>query len=44
MGPGRLADAAENEQVKDAYQGRGEDMAPLGVHGTMVAVDWYSCC
>lgn len=42
-GPGRLAEAAENEQVKSAYQARGEEIAPLGVHGTMVGVDWDSC-
>jgi NAD-dependent dihydropyrimidine dehydrogenase PreA subunit len=42
-GPGRLADAAENEEVKSAYQTRGEEQVPLGVHGTMVAVDWDSC-
>ena len=38
-----MADAAENEHVKDAYQGRGEEMVPLGFHETMVAVDWDSC-
>ena len=42
-GPGRTAEAAENEEVKSAYQARGEEVVPLGVHGTMVAVDWDSC-
>ena len=42
-GPGRAAEAAENEEVKSAYQTRGEELVPLGVHGTMVAVDWDSC-
>jgi NAD-dependent dihydropyrimidine dehydrogenase PreA subunit len=42
-GPGRLAEAAENEEVKSAYQTGGEELVPLGVHGTMVAVDWDSC-
>ena len=26
-----------------AYKARGEEYVPLGVHGTMVAVDWDSC-
>ena len=42
-GPGKLQEAAENEEVKSAYSTRGEEIAPLGVHGTMVAVDWDSC-
>ncbi len=42
-GPGRLGDAAENQSVKDAYDTRNETLEPLGVHGTMVAVDWDSC-
>ncbi len=42
-GPGRAAEATENEEVKSAYQTRGEEIVPLGVHGTMVAVDWDSC-
>ena len=41
-GPGAPKEALENEEVKSAYQTRGEEMAPLGVHGTMVAVDWDS--
>jgi len=39
-GPGRLADAAEN---KDVIAARNEELVPIGVHGTMVAVDW-DCC
>jgi NAD-dependent dihydropyrimidine dehydrogenase PreA subunit len=42
-GPGRTAEAAENEDVKKAYEARGEQIVPLGVHGTMVAIDWDSC-
>ena len=42
-GPGRLAEAAENEEVKAAYAARGEEFVGLGTHGTMVAVDWDSC-
>ena len=41
-GPGRIAEAAENEEVKSAYTARGEQIVPIGVHGTMVAVDWDS--
>src|ERR671919_215058 len=42
-GPGKPQEAAENEEVKAAYAARGEEQVPLGVHGTMVAVDWDSC-
>ena len=42
-GPGKLAEAAENEEVKAAYAARKEENVPLGVSGTMVAVDWDSC-
>ncbi|HSF51344.1 MAG TPA: ferredoxin family protein [Nitrososphaeraceae archaeon] len=42
-GPGKQAEAAENEEVKAAYTARGEEQVPLGVSGTMVAVDWDSC-
>lgn len=42
-GPGKVAEAAENEEVKKAYEARGEELVPLGVHGTMVALDWDSC-
>ena len=39
-GPGRLSDASENEDATAAYAARGEELVPLGIHGTMVAVDW----
>lgn len=43
-GPGRSdAEAFSNEEVKTAYEHRGEKQVPLGVSGTMVAVDWDSC-
>jgi len=42
-GPGQPAEAAENSDVKAAYESRGEELVPLGIHGTMVAVDWDSC-
>ena len=42
-GPGALKEAAENEEVKAAYEQRGEEIVPIGVSGTMVAVDWDSC-
>lgn len=42
-GPGKEAEATENNDVKASYAQRGEDIIPLGVHGTMVAVDWDSC-
>jgi hypothetical protein len=42
-GPGASKEASENEEVKAAYQTRGEELVPLGVHGTMVAVDWDAC-
>lgn len=43
-GPGRAdAESATNEEVQDAYKTRGETYEPLGVSGTMVAVDWDSC-
>jgi hypothetical protein len=29
-GPGRLADAAENEDVKAAYAARNEELVPIG--------------
>ena len=37
--PEALADA----DVVAAYAARGEEQVPLGVSGTMVAVDWDSC-
>jgi NAD-dependent dihydropyrimidine dehydrogenase PreA subunit len=43
-GPGREGqEAANNDEVKAAYTARGEKLVPLGVSGTMVAVDWDSC-
>jgi len=42
-GPGKPGEAFENEEVKAAYAARGEEQVPLGVSGTMVAVDWDSC-
>ncbi|MEX0862039.1 ferredoxin family protein [Nitrosopumilus sp.] len=43
-GKGRTDGAAfSNEDVKAAYESRGEKQVPLGIHGTTVAVDWDSC-
>ena len=43
-GPGKSdGEAASNPDVQAAYAERGEDIVPLGVSGTMVAVDWDSC-
>jgi NAD-dependent dihydropyrimidine dehydrogenase PreA subunit len=43
-GPGRSdAESSTQEEVQAEYKGRGEEYVPLGVHGTMVAVDWDSC-
>lgn len=42
-GPGRKVEAAENAEVIAAYKSHGEKLEPLGVSGTMVAVDWDSC-
>ena len=42
-GPGKPGEAFENEEVKAAYAARSEEQVPLGVSGTMVAVDWDSC-
>jgi NAD-dependent dihydropyrimidine dehydrogenase PreA subunit len=42
-GPGRLAEAASDQKVKVAYAENGEEIKPMGVHGTFVAVDWDSC-
>ena len=42
-GPGRSdAEAFSDADVKAAYDARGEEQVPLGVSGTMVAVDWDS--
>jgi len=43
-GPGRPdAETSTKPEVQEAYKTRGEEYVPLGVHGTMVAVDWDSC-
>jgi NAD-dependent dihydropyrimidine dehydrogenase PreA subunit len=42
-GPGRTDEAAGNDEVKAAYAAKNEELVPLGVSGTMVAVDWDSC-
>ena len=49
-GPGRTtnADGSQVEALADsdvvaAYAARNEEQVPLGVSGTMVAVDWDSC-
>ncbi|MGI0083098.1 MAG: 4Fe-4S dicluster domain-containing protein [Nitrosopumilaceae archaeon] len=42
-GPGRLAEAASDDKVKADYVAKGEEITPLGIHGTYVAVDWDSC-
>ena len=43
-GPGRGdAEAFKDADVVAAYTARGEEQVPLGVSGTMVAVDWDSC-
>src|SRR5205807_5904449 len=42
-GPGSPSDASSNEEVRAAYADRNEELVPVGVHGTMVAVDWDSC-
>jgi NAD-dependent dihydropyrimidine dehydrogenase PreA subunit len=42
-GPGKQGEAAENAEVKEAFQSKGEPLEPIGVSGTMVAVDWDSC-
>lgn len=42
-GPGRLAEAASDENVKTDFAAKGEEIKPIGIHGTFVAVDWDSC-
>ena len=49
-GPGKTTntDGSKTESLADAdvvaaYAARGEEQVPLGVSGTMVAVDWDSC-
>ena len=40
---GSQKEALVNEDVKAAYEARGEEQVPLGVHGSFVAVDFDSC-
>jgi NAD-dependent dihydropyrimidine dehydrogenase PreA subunit len=42
-GPGHLAEAASDPKVKQDYLVAGEEIKPMGIHGTFVAVDWDSC-
>ncbi|MFQ6134549.1 MAG: ferredoxin family protein [Nitrososphaerales archaeon] len=42
-GPGKIGAAAEDPNVKAAYEKAGKKIEPLGVHGTYVAVDWDDC-
>lgn len=42
-GPGQTADASSNEEVRAAYAARNEEIVPVGVHGSMVAVDRDLC-
>ena len=35
--------AFSNDEVKAAYEEHGEEIVPLGIHGTTVAVDWDAC-
>ena len=43
MGSRSLKEAAENPEVKEAFQAKGEEIGPLGVSGTMVAVMGLMC-
>ena len=40
---GSQAEVLADADVVAAYAARGEEQVPLGVSGTMVAVDWDSC-
>ena len=40
---GSKAESLEDADVVSAYAARKEEQVPLGVSGTMVAVDWDSC-
>ena len=42
-GPGKDGAAAEDNNVKAAFEEVGEKFEPLGVHGTYVAVDFDDC-
>jgi hypothetical protein len=41
-GPGRTAEAAENEEVKSAYASRNEELVPIGIHETRVLYEYKS--
>ncbi len=38
-----LVEASKDDKTIAAYKAHGEEIVPLGVSGTMVAVDWDSC-
>ena len=42
-GPGKDGAAAEDDNVKAAFEEVGEKFEPLGIHGTYVAVDFDDC-
>ena len=42
-GPGKLKEASTRPEVIKDFTKRGEKLEPLGISGTMVAVDWDSC-
>lgn len=42
-GPGKLKEASENQDTINDLKSRGEKIEPIGISGTMVAVDWDSC-
>ena len=42
-GPGKDGAAAEDSNVKAAFEEVGEKFEPLGIHGTYVAVDFDDC-
>jgi NAD-dependent dihydropyrimidine dehydrogenase PreA subunit len=29
--------------AKTAYAARNEELVPIGIHGIIVAIDWYCC-
>lgn len=40
MGPSKTAETAEKEAT---YTARRVELVPLGVHDTMITIDWDSC-
>ena len=43
-GPGRSdAETSSKSEVQNACRERGEEYVPLGIHDTIVAVNWDSC-